>query len=228
MKKTKRGRGRPRKDAAALPKRPPKKTGKRGPYPETDSAAPQNETPAPGQESAGEAIDTSEGSLIAEQPPRPVVVGDRCEAYFLKPTFSRMTKGDRLVALHMTFPLTQEHTEDGILPKRIRDDWALMNKHGRTKLYLNGIKGQRVCFFLSSDAPEDDPKLLLPAAKVTDVQLAVVQKKGEGEAKKVIRLSFRLVVPVSHDVAKFAEMNYGNNFWIKMEETDEPLFDEEE
>lgn len=227
----------PTSERTGARKPPPKKTGKSGIGPKYDPAD-QSEAESTTlsttlaaaadavEEPAGELVDTKEGSLMVAQPPKPVVVGDRVEAHFLKPTFSRTAKGKRLVSLHITFPMTDEHTEDGLLPKRIRDDWSLMTKHGRTTLGLGGIPGQRVCFFLSSDAPEDDPKLVLPAAQVTNVSLAVVQKKGDGEAKKVIRLSFRLLVPVSHEVAEFVEMNYGANYWIKLEESQDKMFDE--
>lgn len=230
----KKKRGRPRKsdsekEAAARKSPPPKRTGKRGIGPKPEAPEETTSAAAADEQPAGELVDTSEGegSLLVKQPPKPTVVGDRIEAYFLKHTYSKTTEGKRLVSLHMTLPLTEEHTEDGLIPERIRDDWALMNKHGRTKLELNGIGGQRVCIFLSSNAPEDDPKLVLPAAKVTNVQLAVVQKKGDGETKKVIRLSFRLQVPVSDKVAKFADGHYGANYWIKLEEAQEALFDED-
>jgi len=37
-----------------------------------------------------------------------------------------------------------------------------------------------------------------------------------------------LQVPVSHEVAKFAELNYGSDFWLTLKETQEKLFDEDE
>lgn len=198
-----------------LPSKPPKRSGKRGPRPldpKEDFDQPVKKEP--------------EGSLLAEQPPQPGVVGNRIKAHYLKPLFSKTTKGERLLAMHMTFPLTEEHTEDSLLPKSVREAWAFISKHGRKRLDLVGIAGQRATFYLAPDI--DDAKLILPAAKVINVSLAVVQKKGEGEAQKVIRLSFRLQVPVSHEVAKFAELNYGNDFWIHLEETEELLFDEDD
>ena len=74
----------------------------------------------------------------------------------------------------------------------------------------------------------DDVKLVLPAAEMTNVSLAVIQKKGDGQAQKIIRLSFRLQVPVSHEVERFAVSNYGNDWWLQLEETDEPMFEEDE
>ena len=202
---------------------PPKRTGKSNLTlknaldPEKDFETPtrkEPETPA------------QEGSLLAEQPPQPTVVGQRIRMHYLKPVFSKTAKGERLLAMHMTFPLTEEHTEDSLLPKGIREAWDVISKHGRKKLDLMGIPGQRAEFYMAPDI--DDVKLTLPAAKVINVSLAVVQKKGEGESQKVIRLSFRLQVPVSHEVAKFAELNFGSEFWVVLTETQEVLFDEDE
>jgi hypothetical protein len=201
---------------------PPKKTGKRGIGP-----APLDEVKDFDQPVKKESVaPAQEGSLLAEQPPKPTVVGDRIQMHFLKPTFSKTKKGVRLVALHLSFALTEEHTSDSLLPKGIRESWEVISKHGRKKLDLVGIPGQRAVFYMTHDI--DDAKLTLPAAEVTNVSLAVIQKKGDGEAQKFIRLSFRLQVPVTHEVEKFAVLNYGADWWIQLEETDEPLFGEED
>jgi len=146
--------------------------------------------------------------------------------HYLKPTFSKTKKGMRLVAIHLSFALTEEHTADSLLPKGIRESWEVISKQGRKKLDLIGIPGQRAEFFMTQDI--DDVKLVLPAAEMTNVSLAVIQKKGDGQAQKIIRLSFRLQVPVSHEVERFAVSNYGADWWLQLEETDEPLFDEDE
>jgi hypothetical protein len=204
-----------------LPAKPPKKTGKRGVGPKDepldhvkDFETPVKKEPEP------------EGSLLAEQPPQPTVVGDRILMHYLKPTFSKTKKGMRLVAMHLSFALTEEHTADSLLPKGIRESWEVISKQGRKKLDLIGIPGQRAEFFMTQDI--DDVKLVLPAAEMTNVSLAVIQKKGDGQAQKIIRLSFRLQVPVSHEVERFAVSNYGADWWLQLEETDEPLFDEDE
>lgn len=205
-----------------LPKRAPKKTGKRGVGPKNEPLDPVKDFESPTKVAPAE----PKGSLLAEQPPQPTVVGDRIKMHYLKPSFSASAKGEKLLAMHITLPLTKEHTEDSLLPKTIRDAWDVISKHGRKKLDLNGLPGQHVVFYMTPDI--DDAKLVLPAAKVTNVSLAVIQKKGEGESQKIIRLSFRLQVPVSHEVEKFAVMNYRSDWWLVMSDTDEPLFDEDE
>lgn len=215
----------PKKKAAAiLPKKAPKKTGKRGIGPKPEPLDPEKDLETPVRKEPE--TPAQEGSLLAEQPQQPAVVDDRIRMHYLKPSFSASPKGEKLLSMHMVFPLTEEHTQDSLLPKVIREAWDAISKHGRKKLDLNGIPGQHVVFYLTPDI--DDAKLILPAAKVTNVSLAVIQKKGDGEAQKVIRLSFRLQVTVSHEVEKFAVMNYRADFWVTLEESQEPLFDEDE
>jgi hypothetical protein len=165
-------------------------------------------------------------SLFVKQPPEPTVVGNRLAMHYLKPTFSKSKQGTRLIAMHLSLALTKEHTADDLLPERIRTQWDLMGKEGRTKLELDGVPGQRVEFYM--DKTMDDVKLVLEAAEVSNVQLAVIQKKGDGESITFIRLSFRLIVPVTPAVEKFAVTNYGNTWWVHLEETDEELFSDDE
>jgi hypothetical protein len=166
------------------------------------------------------------GSLLAPQPPKPTVVGDRILMHYLKPTFSKTKKGTRLIAMHLSFALTEAHTADSLLPEKIRNKWELIGKEGLTFMEVSGVPGQRVEFYMTQDI--DDIKLLLGAAEMTDVALAVIQKKGDGEATRIIRLSFRLQVPVTQDVEQFAVTNYGNDFWLTLQETEDDLFEEDE
>ena len=169
------------------------------------------------------------GSLVAKQPPAPSVVGNRMEMHYLKPTFSKTKKGTRLIAFHLSLALTEKHIEDGILPVEVREGWEIMSMpKRRRKRFDIGFAGQRAEFHYTNDLEVDDPKLTLEAAEVTNASLAVIQKKGDGQSQKIIRLSFRLLVPVSTEVEQFAVQNYGNNFWVTLEETQEDLFSEED
>jgi hypothetical protein len=198
-----------------LPKRAPKKTGKRGIKP-LDQIS-DFETPVTKQ------TPMSAGPLAADNPPKPKIVGDRMEVFYLKPIFGKTDKGDITVALAMTMPLEKEHS--ALLPKIVADGYHDVMKKGRKGMTFNGVPGQRAEFYLSSDIKEE--ALVLPAAKMTNVSIAIVERKGEGSARRVIRLSFRLQVKLSHEVAHFAENNLENSFWLTLEETQEELFDEE-
>lgn len=215
------------KSGSHLPdkKNAPKRTGKAGPRlpldPNEDFNTPTRKAPA---EQLAELDKPAEkkGSLLAEQPPKPKVVGDRMEVFYLKPIFGKTPKGDITVAMQITVPLEDGHLD--LLPKIIADGYKDVTKKGRKSMNFRELPGQRAEFYLSSDSK--DVALELPAAKMINAGLAIVERKGEGSARRVIRLSFRLQVKLSRDVTNFAEHNLQNNFWLKLEETQDALFDE--
>lgn len=203
-----------------LPKKHPKKTGKRGVGPKPDS---EDTNKKPDGETS-QATEAKGSSLLVEQPPKPKVVGDRMEVFYLKPVFTKTPKGDILVAVAITVPIDKEHEE--LLPKIIADGYKDLLKRGRSTIGFKELPGQRAEFYLSQDIKEET--LVLPAAKMINASLALVQRKGEGSARKVVRLSFRLQVKLSREVANFAEHNLQNSFWLSLKETEETLFDEED
>jgi len=210
-------------DKSHLPdkKNAPKKTGKRLPYPESpEEKIATLTTVVTKQEPTG--------SLLANNPPKPKVVGDRFEAFYLKPYFAKSPKGDLSVALAFSVALEKEHKE--LLPKIVADAFHDVTKKGRKGMTLRNVPGQRVEIYLSHDSK--GTTLFLAAAKVTNAALALIERKGEGAARKVIRFSFRLQVPIpagaaTDDVSYFAERNLQASFWLKMEEADASLFEEE-
>lgn len=202
-------------------KNAPKKTGKRLPHPEDKDDA----------ESKIEKLTTvvtkqNEGSLLADNPPKPKVIGDRFEAFYLKPYFAKSAKGDLTVALAFSVALEKEHKE--LVPKIVADAYHDVLKKGRKSMTLRNVPGQRVEVFLAHDSK--DPVIFLAAAKMISTSLALIERKGEGAARKVIRFSFRLQVPLpknakTDDVSYFAERNLQNAFWMKLEECDRALFE---
>jgi len=198
-----------------LPTKPPKRTGKRGikPLDEEDRKTRSAEPREP-----------EKATLMVEQPKRPVVVGDRFEAFYLKPSFSKTKDGKKLVGLRFTVPLEDEH--EGLLPKIVHDGYRDVKKKGRNRIGFNGVPGQCVDIYLSQDIKEES--LTLPAAKFLNSRIDIIERKGEGATRKVIRLSFTLQVEQSHEVRNFATENHGNNFWLTIDESEEPLFDEDE
>jgi len=207
------------------PKDTRKKTGKRLPYPHDP------EDPKEQIEKLTTVVtkqDAPAGSLLANNPPKPKVVGDRFEAFYLKPYFAKSPKGDLSVALAFSVALEKEHKE--LLPKIVADAYHDVLKKGRKSMTLRGIPGQRVLIFISHDSKGEI--LFLAAAKVISASLALIERKGEGAARKVIRFSFRLQVPIpagakSDEVSYFAERNLQNSFWLKLEEADPALFEDD-
>ncbi len=205
-------------------KNAPKRTGKRLPPPldpVSDFETPTRKEPeiSGKDKAAGEQPEL----LEVREEPKPTVVGDRIEASYLKPIFSKQPKsGDKLISLAMTFALTDEHIE--FLPKIVQNGYKVVRKHGSKRFDID-VPGQTARFFIS---PNEKEELIgLPAARVVNASLAVIQKKGDGEAIKVISFAFRLQVPFSREVAKFAEINFGQKFWITLVEAEPELFDEE-
>jgi len=207
----------PKKKAnSALPKHAPKRTGKRGIGPidaVKDFDSPVKRDPP-----------EAKGSLLVEQPPKPTIVGDRMEVFYLKPLFGKTPKGDITVSLAITLPVEDEH--DGLLPKIVHDGYRDVLKKARKAINFSELPGQRAEFYISSDAKEES--LVLPAAKMINTSLALIQRKGEGQSRQVVRLSFRLQVKLSREVAHFAENNLQNSFWLKLSESQEELFDEDD
>lgn len=211
---------------SALPdkKNAPKKTGKRGIKPLDPVEDFEKPVTEQTEMSAG-----PKGSLLADNPPKPRVMGDRMQVFYLKPYFAKSAKGNLTVSLAFSVALEKEHKE--LLPKIVADGYHDILKKGRKGLQLRSIPGQHVQIFLSHDS--DDYILELGAAKVTNAALALIERKGEGAARKVIRFSFRLMVPIPKDaksdsVSYFAERNLQNDFWMKLEEAAEKLWDEDE
>ncbi len=203
-----------KKEKHALPERAPKKSGKRGigPIdPVADFDAPVTKPVEP------------KGSLLANNPPKPSVANGRFRAFYDKP-FVTKVKDKILIALQITTPLEDEHEK--IIPKIVADAFSDISKKGRTRINLRDIPAQHVTFFLTSDHKED--LITLPACKVVNANVAVIQRKGEGSTREVVRFSFRLQAVHSKELESFSTLNLANDFWLEMENSQEDLWDEGE
>lgn len=211
----KQGSARTRTPEKHLPTKPPKKTGKRGVGPLDE--AKDFEEPVK-KEPEGDQPELLETPVEK----RPVVVKGRFVATILPPIYSSQPKsGDKLISLRISFALTEEH--QGMFPKIVEEGWKWVKKPHRPKTSID-MPAQTVRFFLAHDVEEEE--LGLPIAKVTNTNLAVILKKGDGTALKVIRFQFRLQVPWSAQVSKFADSHYNTTMWLEMKSSQESLFDE--
>jgi hypothetical protein len=206
----------------------PKKTGKRGIKP-LDPEADFNEPTRKLETLSTITTKQEEPSLLANNPPKPKVFGSRFEAFYLKPEFNKSTKGVISLALPFTVVLDKEHK--GLLPEAVASGYSDAQKPGRAGSTLKDIPGQRVEIFISHDAKH--PLLVLPNATLIKGSVRVVERKGEGSARKVFRLSFQAQVVLStqtknDQLTYFAEKNLQNSFWIKIEQTDPALFEKDE
>jgi hypothetical protein len=170
---------------------------------------------------------TDTGSLQADNPPKPKVVGERFQVFYLKPRFEKTPKGRLYVRLPFTVTMEKEHKE--LMPSIVASGYTDLMKVGRSGMKLKNIPSQRAEIFPAHDSKS--PALFLSAARVTFANLALIQRKGEGVARRVIRFAFSLEIPIpaqadSDPVSHFAERNIQNTFWMKWEGTDQNLFDE--
>jgi hypothetical protein len=58
--------------------------------------------------------------------------------------------------------------------------------------------------------------------------IALVERKGEGTSRKVVRLAFQLQTVRSESLAHFSELNMGGDLWLELKETQESLWDDDE
>lgn len=166
---------------------------------------------------------TLELKLAAKEPDK-LVRNKRMQVVYVKPHFDRNKKGNRYVALEVSAVVTKEH--DGLLPGPIAAAYSDIAKKNRKRVDLINLKQQAGRFYLTHDDPE--PHLNLLAARLSHVSLQVIEEKGTGTANKVIRLSFRLRVPLSREVAHFSEWTFGDAYWMKMEEAQGHLLEDED
>jgi hypothetical protein len=212
---------------ATLPdkKHAPKKTGKRG----IKALDPGEDFDKPVKKDAATEIDKptahkkGAGSLLAEQAPRAKVVGERMEVNFRKTECKKVPKLGVALLMHMSFPLDKEHKD--VLPKIVIDGYSDVAKKGRKCIILKDIPFQKVKLYYASDGA-DEPWLEFDSAALTNASVALIERKGEGSVKKVIRFAFTLMVKYTD--SSVADKNVDNNYWITFEETQAKLFDEDE
>lgn len=172
--------------------------------------------------------DPAQGTLVEIPPKEPekLVENDRMKVSYVKPHFDRNKKGNRFVSLECSQVVTALHKD--LLPELIIDGWEDLAKKNRKRIDLINVPSQMAKFYLAHDIGE--AALEIPAARVTHVSLEVIEETGTGKANKVIRLRYRLRVPLSRDVAHFSEWNFGDQYYLVMDEAagDNLLEDEEE
>jgi hypothetical protein len=146
------------------------------------------------------------------------------KAFYGTPRYSKF-KDVVLIALQMSIPLSEKHLK--LLPKIVEAGFhGLNDKEGFTRINLKNIPPQHVVFYLESD--QKTPILTLSVAKVTSANVALIEQKGEGKIRSVVRFAFNLQSEDSDAISNFARLNVDNNFWIEMSKSQEDLWDVEE
>lgn len=145
--------------------------------------------------------------------PKPVR-GRQMMATFVKPHYERPAKGAALIGLDFSFPLTSDH--EGLLPKEIEEGWQIVIRKSCDKFRVSSVDAQTVRIAI---VPDDKHDLELAGADLKNIWLAMTTEKGKGKTKKVIRLSFRVVVERTKAIRDYIWTNDSEVCWLELAET---------
>lgn len=188
----------------------------KGDLSEQDAARSESEKPAEQQsllETDAEAPSTVKNGYLA--------------AEFVKPHTERDKNDKAFVGIEISFPLLGEHRGENILPRRVIEVWDGLVNLGVDNISVDGVPAQVVELALAPDAIEKATTLKLPFAEITNAQITVVEAKGDGKAKDVTRLKFRVKVEWDSDVWRFAGKHFAHTVWLKMQQAQGSLLEAE-
>lgn len=129
---------------------------------------------------------------------------------FVKPHLD-VDKDNRTAALEFSLELTDEHRS--LLPKKVVEEWDHIKQGNNELLDVVGVGAQHAEISLSPDEEVD----LEENVPIERIRLQVIEAKGTGDAKDIIRLSFRLVCDLTQNVERFACRNFGKTVWLKLQ-----------
>ncbi len=156
----------------------------------------------------------SDDALVADNPaaemPSQIRNGFMAVNY-VKPHFD-VDKDKRTAALEFSLELTEGHRS--VLPNKLLKEWDYISKGTCKLLDVIGVGAQHFDLRLAPDDKESD---LEDNVLIEKIRLQVIENKGTGDAKDIIRLSFRLVCDLTQNVERFACRNFGKTVWLKMQ-----------
>src|SRR5216683_1552323 len=172
--------------------------------------------------------DTARSAKEVQQPEQQTLVDAKAEtpqmvrngylaAEFVKPHTERDKNDKAFVAIEISFPLLEEHRLAKVLPSRVIEVWDGLVDLGVDNISVDGVPAQVVELALAPDAIEKATTLKLPFAEVTNAQITVVESKGDGKAKDVTRLKFRVKVEWDIETWRWAGKHFGHQVWIKLD-----------
>lgn len=205
--------------------------GKKGnhipPEPRAKKSKPRQE--APPLDQVKDFVDTPvKKELEAQAEPAPVVRNGYIVANFVKPHLERNKDDKAFIAFELSFPLTDEHKNHGLLPARIIEGWNALAKHGFDKVSVPDVPAQIVELALAPDAIEKQTCLKLPFAEIEKVSISVIQAKGSGAEKDETRLLFRAKTELDMENWRFAKAHFAHTIWLKMGLAQGSLLEESE
>jgi len=190
-----------------LPKRAPKKTGKRGPRPLDASADFDN----PVRKEAEEPV---QGELIKEPTPPapPAIQHGKIAMHFVGYKAKRSKDRDKIVNMDFSLELTDAHRKH--IPREIEDAWHELENNQYRSVEPNGSAEHNLALYLASDQEEPD---LATVATLSKAVVSRIQERGKGEARKITRLVMRFVTELTKDVDHFCVNAYDETVYAKIE-----------
>jgi hypothetical protein len=197
-----------------LPKKHPRKSGKRGitatdvdpedPNVKAGTIAAESATQQPLLESEEEAEEEESG--IAE------VKDDRVLMTFVKVALVRDRKtGDRTVNLYLSAGLSAESA--ALFSDAVRTRFEMMtNDSGLTDIGVDDLDMQVLEMWPTDSAQ----RVIKESVQPSKVHLAVVETKGSGQSVRIIRLSLVLPIRQRDPIVLWASQSHGDLFWVAL------------
>lgn len=163
----------------------------------------------------------------AKAQPEPVVQDGFLAVNFLRPHIERDKNDKAHVGLEFSLELTEQHREQGILPKRVIEVWDGLVSLGVDEISVDGVPAQDVELALAPRAMEKSSGLAIKFGEITNGQITVVQAKGDGKAKDITRLKFRVKCEWDTTVWRFSGTHCAHQLWLRMAQAQGSLLEEE-
>jgi hypothetical protein len=162
---------------------------------------------------------------------RPLAVRDgQMLATYVAPHYRLGKNDEHIVEMEFSFPLTKEHK--GMLPRGVGEAWK-MSSDRYPSIDVNEVPAQTVTVRLAPDMKKkgeaDEYEIHLVGADIVRAKVKRVEVTGKGKVQKVTRFSFRVAVDaddVGADVRKFADLRFGREIWIELDQTQASLLNE--
>jgi hypothetical protein len=197
--------------AKSLPKRPPRKSGKRGIGPVLD---PIQDFETPTRKEPESAQMEHEALKSPPAPPPARIQNGKRVVHFAKFSLDR-DKNRKPFAL-MDFSLELEEADKGLFPREIEDAWMYLMKGNVKRIDANGIPPQNIRIAI---APSDVEPLELIAAAIPKANVSLIVAKGKGKAQQITRLMLRVRVDLDKEVSNFCDNSFQESVWMHIEET---------
>lgn len=137
----------------------------------------------------------------------------------------RLVEGKRLVAVYLSTAVDDDSVK--AVDKRIARGYHDVADGTYRKTSIQGLRPQTIEF---RNNPEDEhPILQVLGARLENPSLDLIEQRGEGQAKDVIRLSYVLILAQERKQLFWLAENHGTTeVWVAMAKTQRDLLPEQD